>query len=235
MSTLGLTTALLSFVLLTQDVDVGAKARLGIDAPEKIVEYKIVKCKARNADKDAALNWDVASIITNDDGQPDLADIEVEVVNGELWFTGPPGKYVVKLWANKGTLSTQARKTVNITESKRKPKPPTPPVPPGPVPDDTKSDSLYVVVIKDVLAISPNQARVLGDTPFWDSLKPKHEWDFFDKTSPLAIQNRYVAAVDGVALPALLLMDKMTGAVRYRGTLPNTTAEVKSFVDKFTK
>ena len=231
MNTLGLTTVLLSFVLLTQDPDVGAKARLGIDAPEKIVEYKIVKCKARNADKDAVLNWDVTSIVTNAEGQPDLADIEVEVVNGELWFTGPPGKYVVKLWANKGTLSTQARKTVNITESKRKTKPPVPPIPPGPAP----VDSLYVVVIKDVLAISPNQARVLGDTPFWDSLKPKHEWDFFDKSSPLAIQNRYVAAVDGIRLPALLLMNRATGEVLYKGQLPDTTAEVKSFVDKYTK
>lgn len=235
MNTLGLTSVLLSFVLLTQDAPKDAKIRLGIDAPQTIVEYKIVKCKALNADKDAALNWDVTSIVTNDDGQPDLADIEVEVVNGELWFTGPPGKYVVKLWANKGTLSTQARKTVNITESKRKPKPPTPPVPPGPVPDDKKADALYVVVIKDVLAINPNQARVLGDTPFWDSLKPKHEWDFFDKTSPLAIQNKYVAAVDGIQLPALLLMNKATGQVLYKAPLPGTTAEVKSTVDKYSK
>jgi hypothetical protein len=210
--------------------------RLSIEGPSSIVEHKLIKCKALNAEDGAKLNWDVTSVGVGDDGNPEIVDVDMETINGELWFTGPPGKYLVKLWAN-GKAVTTAKKTINITESKRKPKPnPNPQPGPNPnPPNPDKVDSLYVVVIKDANNISPNVARVLGDTPFWDSLRPKHEWDFYDKTSQVAIQKNYVAAIGNTTIPALLLMDKTTGKVLKVVTLPNTTAEIKTLVDSYTK
>lgn len=98
--------------------------------------------------------------------------------------------------------------------------------PPGP-----KAAKLYLAIVRDPMAVSVDAATLIGDTPFWDGLKRDgHEWDVWSHDSPRAKELNYLKLVEGVALPALLVLDKDTGRKLSAGPLPKDKAAVVELV-----
>lgn len=127
------------------------------------------------------------------------------------------------------------------------PAPPDPPGP-GPTPDPTpdpapKADAAYLAVVRDSANIPPAAAAVLGDTPFWDSLKAKgHEWDFYDDADAAAKAKGYLRLAERVQsqgaagyTPALVVLDLKTGRPLKVVPLPATTAAVAALLGEVTK
>ena len=100
----------------------------------------------------------------------------------------------------------------------------TPPGPdPQPKPDPEPKPqpvarNVYIAMIHDPMNTGPNAALVLNDTAFWDSFKKSgDEWDLFtnstsvDGKETVQQKNGYLKHVEGVTLPAMLVLDKDTG------------------------
>lgn len=111
--------------------------------------------------------------------------------------------------------------------------------PPDPKPDDPpapKAKALYLAIIRDPMTVTPEQARLIGDTVFLDSLKRDgHEWDSYTNTSEDARRLNYLTMVEGVTLPALLLLDKDTGRKLRAVPLPKDKAGVTALVKEVTR
>lgn len=78
--------------------------------------------------------------------------------------------------------------------------------------------NVYAALIHDPMTTTPEAALVLNDTAFWDGFKKTgDEWDIFtnsasvDGKETVQQKNGYLKHVEGVALPAMLLLDKETG------------------------
>lgn len=111
--------------------------------------------------------------------------------------------------------------------------------PPEPKPDDPpapKAKALYLAIIRDPMTVTPEQARLLADTPYWDSLKRDgHEWDSYTNTSPDAARLNYLKMVEGVPLPALLVLDKETGRKLRAVPLPKDKSGLTALVKEVVK
>ncbi len=106
-----------------------------------------------------------------------------------------------------------------------------PPVPPGPEPKPpTPSDQkLFVAVVHNTAAITPDQAIVLGDARFWDGLKARgHAFRRFDVASTEATAAKIRTGVDVNAGPVVVLMDETQTNILQHFALPRTTAEIDS-------
>lgn len=106
-----------------------------------------------------------------------------------------------------------------------------PPVPPNPDPNPTPVvNASWVIVIEETAARTPQTAAVLGDLNYWRGLSSRGiRFRFYDDDSADAARLGYVAKVEGVKRPALLVVDK-TGSVVKTTTLPATIAGVDALL-----
>lgn len=120
---------------------------------------------------------------------------------------------------------------------------PTPP----PVPPVT-AKLVYLAIVRDPRQVTPEQAAVLTNTPFWDSLKTAgHEWDVFANDSPEAVAKGLVKAANGLQefgkpyVASLVVLANMGvghpdhGKLLKVVPLPTTTAGVAEVVKETTK
>lgn len=112
--------------------------------------------------------------------------------------------------------------------------PPSPkpdPDPPGP---DVRAEKVWVIVVEKASdPRTPDTAKALND-PFWQTLKPKHEWRHYLTTSDTAIKNNYVKLADEVGYPAVLVLDAATGKPLKKFKL-TTAAEIDAAVKAVAK
>lgn len=128
---------------------------------------------------------------------------------------------------------------VDMGDAPRPPPQPEPKPTPGPLdpdpdtrpaPNPNKVDSLWIIIVEETSARTPDIARVVNDVVFWNAVKARgHDVRFYDVSSAEAKQYGYDRrATSGPGLPALILYDKKANngmplkAVR----LPPTTALV---------
>jgi hypothetical protein len=117
------------------------------------------------------------------------------------------------------------------------------PVPPGPGPNPVKAKKLYMVVIRDPMLTSVEQATILADTDFWDSFKKAgHEWDIYTNEArdingreTTQAKNKYLENVVGVTQPALLLIDLDTRRKITAVTLPKTKDDITNLIKENSK
>jgi hypothetical protein len=96
------------------------------------------------------------------------------------------------------------------------PPPPDPDPDPKPKPDPDppapKAELVWVVVVEETSMRTPDIARVLNDTGYWNGLKAKgHLIRFYDRDSEEARKSGYVKRADSVGLPAVILYDQKQG------------------------
>jgi hypothetical protein len=129
-----------------------------------------------------------------------------------------------------GRLQPLERVDVSIVAAK--PKPDT-----GPSPMPT--DKLYVAVVRDPMSVTPEQATLLGDTNFWNSLKTggRVEWDFYANTSEDARKRNYLKAAEPVQkagqpyVATILILSQETGKVLKVEPLPKDKAGVAKLLE----
>lgn len=122
-------------------------------------------------------------------------------------------------------------------KTKPKPVPPTPPVPPAPTPE---SVPLAFVVVESGVARTPDVAKVMGDSVFWQSLKTRGHSFFHYKTASAALADLgYLDEMKAanISPPALLIMAPRPGTdtatIRACIALPKTTAEIDATGKRF--
>lgn len=148
----------------------------------------------------------------------------------------PPGRAIFAGERNKVYVVTAvvidfAKKSVTDVEFEVRfadvlpPFPPLPPIPPKPDPEPKPapvSGPLFVVVVEETSARTPELARVLNDAAFWGGLKAKDvSWRLYDKDSADVSRLGYLPHATKAGLPAVLLMDragKVLDAKRLAGT-----------------
>lgn len=82
---------------------------------------------------------------------------------------------------------------------------------PDPKPEPAKVEKAWVVVVEDAAAArTVETAKVLND-PFWQALRPKHDWRHYPSDSKTAIDNGYAERAKGVGYPAVLILDAKDG------------------------
>lgn len=133
---------------------------------------------------------------------------------------------------------TRADMIVRRIVAKLGPQPP--PVPPGPKPDPqpepepVKVESVWVIVVEDAdAARTIETARALND-PFWQTLKPKHDWRHYLSNSKVAADSGYVAEAAKVGYPAVLIMNAKDGDVLKAFKL-STAADIAAAVKAVSK
>ncbi len=142
---------------------------------------------------------------------------------------GPKGSYRVMAYTGNADGPSKPAYTVVVLGGGTEP-PPDPPKPDPPTPGP-KAAKLYLAVIHDPMNVSTDTAILIGDTPFWDGLKKDgHEWDVWPNTSQRAKELNYLKLVEGVALPALLVLDKETGRKLSAVKLPKDKAAVSELL-----
>lgn len=148
-------------------------------------------------------------------------------------FGRVPGTVTVAAWGIKdGKPAKVASLVIEVTGARPPPEPG-----PGPKPEPTptpKAKQVYLTVIRDVGTITPTQAALLGNTPFWDGLKSSgHEWDFYTPQADEAKAKGYVRLAEKVQQsgpwqPVLVMLDKATGKELKTIPLPADAAGVKA-------
>jgi hypothetical protein len=126
------------------------------------------------------------------------------------------GKAVVSAWGVEG--GKPKKLTSELIESNTGPRPPPPdpdpdPKPkPDPDPPAPKAELVWVVIVEETSMRTPDIARVLNDTGYWNGLKAKgHLIRFYDRDSEEARKSGYVKRADSVGLPAVILYDQKQG------------------------
>ena len=135
--------------------------------------------------------------------------------------------------------------TVPVTFGQASPPPPddgkkkTNPGPsPKPAPTPTPENvGLFVAVVEDGVARTPDVAKVMGDTAYWQSLKSRgHRYAHYKSASPEAGSLGYLDEMKATntAAPAVLVMAPIAGtdtaAIRKCFPLPKTTAEIDAAI-----
>jgi hypothetical protein len=120
------------------------------------------------------------------------------------------GRYrFVAVAAGKGGEQSQGEFVVVVGKADPGPEPapgPSPKPEPKPAP---VAGTLYVVVVEETSARTPELARVLNDAAFWGGLKGKDVlYRFYDKDAPEVVTQKYLPYANKAGLPAVLLMDK---------------------------
>lgn len=122
-----------------------------------------------------------------------------------------PGRYRFAAVGAKDGEQTRADFVVVVGDVQPDPKP-KPNPDPKPDPDVVKVDSVWVIVVED--AAGPRTvetAQALND-PFWQALRPKHDFRHYQSDSATAVGNGYVEQAKAVGMPAVLILDKKDGA-----------------------
>lgn len=120
--------------------------------------------------------------------------------------------------------------------------------PTPPIPQPVTAKLVYLAIVRDPRQVTPEQAAVLTNTPFWDGLKTMgHEWDIFANDSPDAVAKGLVKAASSVQVAgqpyvaSLVILANMGvghpdhGKLLRVVPLPTTTAGVAEVVKEVTK
>ena len=122
------------------------------------------------------------------------------------------GRYrFVAVAAGKGGEQSSGEFVVVVGKGEPSPEPEPGPSPkPGPEPKPAPvTGPLYVVVVEETSARTPELARVLNDAAFWGSMKGKDVLHrFYDKDAPEVTTQKYMPHATKAGLPAVLLMDR---------------------------
>ena len=157
---------------------------------------------------------------------------------GRLIFAGEAGKtYTVR-----GYLVNFDKKTFDEVDDtvtfggKAEPKPgpgPEPEPKPNPKPEPgPPPGQLFIVVVEETSARTPEIARVLSDVTFWGGLDARGvQWRLYDKDAPDAVRLRYTANAVAAGLPAVLVLGA-DGRVWDRRRL-TTTADIDAVLRRY--
>lgn len=162
--------------------------------------------------------------------------------HGSVHINELPNNQGYSLYLEKGAtveifLSEGKSKTSKIVAANEAPRPPPniTPVVPDVDPESSTAGQVSLRVVFSRAAINPDTAIVMNSTPVWNSFITKgSDWLFYETntTEPLGIKAKSDAA--GVAVPALVVYDKLSGVKLAAVPLPKTVEELKAIVAKYT-
>jgi hypothetical protein len=122
---------------------------------------------------------------------------------------------------------------VDVVAGTRPRPPPTPPTPPddGPIPPAPVATKVRLSVVEDVLARTPETAKVLNAIATWNEFtEAGHERCFYDVATNEPKGRKAVEAAKGKPLPVLVISDKETGKVLRIFALPGSVESLKRVV-----
>lgn len=205
----------------------GESALWDVYPPEK-VDYRTYTAAAT---KDAAGKVVPGKSTLNGTGLAGDVYVKVTVLRVEAGAVFAESKMLPVQFA--GQKAAPPRPVPDDEKAKPKPKPPEPT--PGP-----EAVQLVFAVVEDGSQRTPDAAKVLGDTKFWQSLKGRgHLYFHYKTTSPEVAGLGYLDEMKaaGVSPPALLIMAPQAGTdtatIRQCTALPKTTAEVDAAGRKY--
>ena len=151
----------------------------------------------------------------------------------EAAATGRVELLVVPLGAK--SADDVVRRTLDVDAGHAPQPPPVPPDPkPDPKPDPAKADRVWVVVVEEAgVARTVDVAKALND-PFWQTLKPKHDWRHYVSDAKAAVDNGYTDVAKKVGFPGVLVLDAKDGALLKSFKL-TTAAEIEKAVKEVAK
>lgn len=216
--------ALLCWLLLALPV---CGQTLAIAGNKQVEVYKLVRLKADAPAANSAILWDVTP--------EDTAD--VLEFDGELLFTGPPGKYRVTCSeitiVGTKPVVRRTRTTVEIVGT---------PVPPGPTPTPTPTpvvkQGYFIIVVEETKDAASNRAAYFTDPALAQRVKDnKHKWLVFDKdvVDGNGVRPRdlvfYIERATGKPLPRLFLVGLNDSKIHYEGDAPKSAAELVKLLE----
>lgn len=110
-----------------------------------------------------------------------------------------------------GKTGEQAQGQFVVVVGKADPWPgPSPDPKPGPDPKPAPvAGTLFLVVVEETSARTPEVARVLGDAAFWGGMKARDvNWRHYDKDAAEVARLGYMPHASKVGLPAVLVLDR---------------------------
>lgn len=138
------------------------------------------------------------------------------------------------------TESEIVSRTVRVDAGMGPQPPPEPDPDPKPKPDPDpappKAESVWVIVVEETSARTPDIARVLNDKAYWDTVTARgHKWRIYDRDNDEARKYGYAARADKIGLPAVILYDVKQGNHLKTFRLPATTAGIDAEIKAVTK
>ena len=127
------------------------------------------------------------------------------------------------------------RRTIDVDAGQAPQPPPVPPDPkPDPKPDPAKVDKVWVIVVEEAGAARTMEvAKALND-PFWQTLKPKHDWRHYLSDSKASLDNGYTDVAKKAGFPGVLVLDARDGALLKSFKL-TTAADIEKAVREVAK
>ena len=127
------------------------------------------------------------------------------------------------------------RRTIDVDAGQAPQPPPVPPDPkPDPKPDPAKVDKVWVIVVEEAGAARTMEvAKALND-PFWQTLKPKHDWRHYLSDNKASLDNGYTDVAKKTGFPGVLVLDARDGALLKSFKL-TTAAEIEKAVKEVAK
>lgn len=205
---------------------------LTVGGPLQSPVYKIVRLKAENPAKDAAIVWDVL-----DEGADAIE------IDGELFFTGPPGRYriVCTEITIVGTKPAVRRTRVNVEIVGSGPNP-NPSPGPGPQPQPSPpvtQQGFFIIVVEETKDAASNRGMYFVDSTLRKRIQEKgHKWLVFDKdvVDGNGVRPRdlvfYLDRATGKPLPRLFLVGLTDSKIHYEGDAPKTAGELVALLGK---
>lgn len=207
--------------VLFASIVLGNDSALQVKGNRQVPVYTIVRLKAENPVANSAIVWDVL-----DEGA-DALEFE-----GELLFTGPPGKYrivctEITIVGTKPAVR-RTRTTVEIVGS----------VPPDPKPDPTPDpkppvtkQGYFIIVVEETKDAAANRGAMVTDSTLLKRIKDNgHKWLVFDKdvVDGNGVRPRdlvfYLDRATGKTLPRLFLVGLSDSKIHFEGDCPKDAA-----------
>lgn len=113
--------------------------------------------------------------------------------------------------------------------------------------DDKKTEpvvtakDIYIAIVKSAGNLTPAQANLISDVPFWDSLKTgKSDWSSYNTSDEISQKKGYTdiamkIQTGGEFKPVMIVLDAKDGTKLYADFLPSTKDEIKSTIAKVRK
>lgn len=219
----------LAWVLLLPLVVNAQQTELKVQA-NSFMEWTIGKIVAENRDPKGAVLWDVTPVSPLNEDAASIFEM-----NGDLYFTGPPGRYKVicteiTIVDNK-PQPRRARKTIEILA--QRPLPPPGPTPnPGPQPGPVTKVEVAAIIIEETAEAKQNRGAYLSDQALFDFFsKNGHALRTADKDvkgpdkkTPPSDWVPYLNMAKGKEMPYLIIIPKTGGQTLWTGALPTEPA-----------
>ena len=219
--------ALLCWLLLALPV---CGQSLAIAGNKQVEVYKMVRLKADNPAPNSAIIWDLL------DESADMLELD-----GELIFTGPPGKYRVTCSeitiVGTKPVVRRTRTTVEIVGTPVPPGP-TPNPQPGPTPTPVVKQGYFIIVVEETKDAAANRGANFVDAALRQRIQEKgHKWLVFDKdvVDGNGVRPRdlvfYIERATGKPLPRLFLVGLNDSKIHYEGDAPKSAAELVKLLE----